>query len=108
MRADAAFWAAIGFYFALRLLCFLAAIVLCLRASQRGTEFEAQVKSLSLTLMLRTGGTTDMSAGRHSRPFGRATHGASGRPDLEDGPLEATHLTKKDQESSKTRSLSER
>jgi hypothetical protein len=55
MGANVAAEAAIWLVLILSLLCYPVAIVLCLRASRRGTEFEATVQFLSLTLKLRTG-----------------------------------------------------
>lgn len=47
--------AAIGSFLVLRLVCFLAPVVLCHRASKLGESFEAEVKWLSLSLKLKTG-----------------------------------------------------
>jgi hypothetical protein len=53
MGANVAAEAAIWLVLILSLLWSLAAIVLCDRASRRGTEFEATVQFLSLTLKMR-------------------------------------------------------
>jgi hypothetical protein len=83
VEAGAALWVAIGAYLLLRLLCYLGAIVLCHLASRRGSEFEAEVRSLALTLSLRTG---PLSAGPRDE--------ASDAEEAGNTPLEAFAVTR--------------